>query len=103
MRFDLARALGRDLSNFELILQSAPIQRIQARQFFFSCRHDEFPANIVTDSMLVTKSAHPTISFASEPGLGAAWFVINARMNNAAVSAALVKRQFLLFFQHHHA
>src|SRR3954452_6742344 len=101
MRFDLPSDINGNLPNLELIFQSAPVQRIQSRQLFLSCCHDQFSANLVTDPMLITKLADPTIPFASEPGLGAAWFVINARMNNAAVPSALVQRQFLLFFQNH--
>src|SRR3954471_21921551 len=103
MRFDLPRDICGNLSNLELIFQSAPIQCIQSRQLFLSRRHDQFSANLVTDSMLIAKFPDPTIPFASEPRLGTAWFVINARMDNAAVPSTLVERQFLLFFQNHDA
>src|SRR5437763_1375862 len=99
MRFNFFDLIGREPAYVEAVLESALEEFFEERQFFLFGGHNHFTADIVIDPMLLAKLDHGAAAFARKFGLEAARLVVNAGMNNTAVSTGLMQRKVLLLFQ----
>jgi len=95
----LADLFPRELANRETIFDTPAIKVFEERYFRAVAGDNYFSTNLMGYAVLFAKLKQPLVAFNGEARFKTSGFVVNAGMNNAAVSARLVARDILLFFQ----
>src|SRR5579862_1114719 len=101
VRFDLAQFVGREEPQVsQTVLLAALEQRAQSGNFVIRGRHDDLPADLVRNGMRLAEFHHLTDSPHREPGFPRTRFIVEPRMQNAAVVAALMPPDVGFFLDH---
>src|SRR4030095_16800073 len=88
-----------DFADRQTILLAALKQALQSCQVRFLCGNDDLAANFMWNTVLAAKLYHRTRSGPGKHGFVAAWLIIDAGMDNAAVTATLVHRRMPFLFK----
>ena len=100
MGFDFAELGGIEpLETFEAILLAARFQFAEAGNFGFVGGDDDFPADVMGDSVFAAEIGHEPDSAHGEAGFQRARLVIESTVEDTAVVRALVAAGTILFFK----
>ena len=103
IRFDVRELVGLDLARCKSVRPPAIHECLVPSELLASCDDDELPAELVWNRMLVGEGDQCCATLTAEPRFQGSGYVVEPRVQNARVVAALMRRELRFLLDDCHA